>query len=327
MRTTPSIPVFSLPMAWIGVGKMGQPMAGHLLSAGAQLLLCDPDRERLTPLLQRGAQAVDDAAAAAARVGASGVVFSSLPNDAALREVVFGTRGLLAGAQPGMAFVDTSTVSPTLSAEVAGALQAAGVQYLRVTVSGNNHFAESATLTVMASGDAALYARLQPLLACFGDKHFHVGTAEQARTLKLVINLMIAGTAGFFAEALALGRKGGLDWQSMLQVIGASAVASPIVRSKSQELAVRDFTPTFTCHQMAKDLDLILAAGQASGVPLGLTALVAQLNQACIAMGDGELDYIATVRLLERLSGLALPPESLWSPPAPPSPGQPPERC
>jgi 3-hydroxyisobutyrate dehydrogenase len=288
-------------VGWIGVGKMGLPMAGHLLAAGHGVVAHDVADAGVAALVERGATRAASAAEVAR--GAS-IVFSSLPHDAALRAVALGPDGVLAHAPRGALFADTSTVSPSVSGEVATAAEARGVRYLRVTVSGNNHMAAKAALTVMASGPADAFEEALPLLQRFGPNVFHVGDAEQARVLKLVINLMIAGTAGMLGEALALGRRGGLAWGQMLDIIGASAVGSPIVKAKSVELKRRDFTPTFTCVQMQKDLDLILGAGQELGVPMPVTAVVAQLVQACIGTGDAEDDYIATVKLIERLSGL-----------------------
>jgi 3-hydroxyisobutyrate dehydrogenase len=288
-------------VGWIGVGKMGLPMAGHLLAAGHAVLAFDVVAAQVTALAVKGAKA---AASAAEVVRGAPVVFSSLPNDDALRAVALGMDGVMASAAPGALFIDTSTVSPAVSAEVAQAAAARGVRYLRVTVSGNNHMAAKAALTVMASGPKAAFDEAAPLLARFGPNVFHVGEGEQARVLKLVINLMIAGTAGMLSEALALGRKGGLDWAQMLDIIGASAVGSPIVKAKSMELKRRDFTPTFTCVQMQKDLDLILGAGKELGVAMPVTATVGQLTQACIGMGYAHDDYVATVKLIERLSGL-----------------------
>jgi 3-hydroxyisobutyrate dehydrogenase len=178
------------------------------------------------------------------------------------------------------------------------------VAYLRTTVSGNNKMAEAAQLTVMASGPRAAYDSVLPLLKTLGPNQFYLGEAEQARLMKLVVNLMIAQTSAMLAEALTLGRKGGLNWQDMWQVLGASAVASPIVKAKAVQLAVRDFTPTFTVEQMIKDLDLILDAGRAVHAPLAQTALTQQLMYAAMAQGDGQDDYAAIIKTVERSAGL-----------------------
>lgn len=278
----------------IGVGKMGLPMAHHLRSAGHAVTVEDPAAARLALAREAGLAVADGLADA-------DVVVSSLPHDAAL--IAVGER-VAAQAPRGAAWVDTSTVSPGASACVAAVCATAGVPHLRCTVSGNNHMAEAAQLTVMASGPKDLHERLLPLLRCWGPHHFWLGEAEQARLMKLVVNLMIAQTSAMLAEALTLGQKGGLAWQDLWQVIGASAVASPIVKAKGVQLGQRDYTPTFTVGQMNKDLDLILAEGARLQVPLTQTAATRQLMAAAQAQGDGELDYAAIIRVLQRSAGL-----------------------
>jgi len=278
----------------IGVGKMGLPMARHLQAADHAVTVEDPSAER-TALAREAGLAVADGLPAAE------VIVSSLPHDAALLAV--GDR-VAAHATRGAAWVDTSTVSPGASARAAEVCALAGVQHLRCTVSGNNHMAEAAQLTVMASGPQALHGQLLPLLRCWGPNHFWLGEAEQARLMKLVVNLMIAQTSAMLAEALSLGQKGGLDWQDMWRVIGASAVASPIVKAKSVQLSQHDYTPTFTVGQMNKDIDLILGEGARLQVPLTQTAATRQLMASAQAQGDGDLDYAAIIRVLQRASGL-----------------------
>lgn len=282
---------------FIGVGKMGLPMASHLLAAGHAVTVSDPDLSRLALAAERGlaSGSMDDLARAE-------VVMSSLPHDQALRSVGMA----VAAALPqGAVYVDTSTVSLRVSADVAEACARSGVEYLRTTVSGNNHMAEAAQLTVMASGPQAVHERLLPLLRCWGPNHFYLGSGEQARLMKLVVNLLIAQTSAMLAEGLTLGQKGGLDWGDMWAVLGASAVASPILKAKSAQLSKRDYAPTFTVTQMNKDLDLILAEAAACEAPVPQTAATRQLMAAAQAQGDAELDYAAIIRVLERSAGLA----------------------
>ena len=284
----------------VGVGKMGLPMALHLQAAAPApaVTVTDPSAERLQLARAQGLAVATNGTAALA---AADVVLSSLPHDAALREVA---AQVAASARPGAVYIDTSTVSPQVSAEVAQLLAARGIDYLRCTVSGNNKMAEAAQLTVMASGPRAAFDRVLPLLQRLGPQQFYLGDAEQARLMKLVVNLMIAQTSAMLAEALTLGRKGGLDWGDMWQVLNASAVASPIVKAKSAQLTARDFTPTFTVLQMQKDLGLILGAGAASGVPLPQTAMTMQLMHAAVAQGDALDDYAAIIKAVERSAGL-----------------------
>lgn len=283
---------------FIGVGKMGLPMASHLAAAGHGVTVSDPSAERRRLAQAQGLAVAEDAAGA---IAAAQFIFSSLPNDAALLSVA---TQVAAAAQRDSIFVDTSTVSMPASSQTAARCAAAGVHCLRTTVSGNNKMAEAAQLTVMASGPRAAYDAVLPLLRLLGPHQFYLGEAEQARLMKLVVNLMIAQTSAMLAEALTLGRKGGLDWHAMWQVLTASAVASPIVRAKAVQLSERDFTPTFTVEQMIKDLELILCAGEASHVPLLQTAMTHKLMHAAVAQGNALDDYAAIIKVMERGAGL-----------------------
>lgn len=283
---------------FIGVGKMGLPMALHLQASGAELTVSDFDAARCALATEQGLSVAPDTTLALQQVDG---VFSSLPNDAALLTIA---AQVAAHARRGTFWVDTSTVSPTASAQAAQVCAAAGIEHVRTTVSGNNKMAEAAQLTVLASGPRTTYDRVLPLLQRWGPNQFYLGEAEQARLMKLVINLMIAQTSAMLGEALTLGRKGGLDWHDMWRVMGASAVASPIVKAKSAQLSERDFSATFTVNQMVKDLDLILGAASEHRVPLPQTALTRQLMDAARAHGDADADYAAIIKAVERSAGL-----------------------
>ncbi|WP_407179135.1 NAD(P)-dependent oxidoreductase [Bradyrhizobium sp. STM 3562] len=291
-------------IAWIGIGKMGLPIAGRLAEAGKRVAAFDTSAERLAMARQSG---LCPAASAAEAVAGQAVVFTSLPDDVVLRSAVLGPQGLLRGMAAGSVLIETSTVSPEISAELAEAARARQVDYLRAPVSGNAAIAHTGALTCFVSGPKSAFERVSPLLATFTRAQTYLGEAEQARYAKLAVNLMIAVTAGMMAESLALGRKGGISWRDMLQVLEESAVASPMVKYKTPPLATRNFESTFSCRQMAKDLDLILGAGHAVGVPLQLAAQLRESYGSLIAQGEGETDFIATVAQLERLSGLGEP--------------------
>lgn len=285
-------------IALIGAGKMGLPMARHLAAAGHTVSVYDRSEAAQAGARSAGLTLADSLQAA---VAGAEVVISSLPHDAALLAVA---AEVAQHAAAGTVYVDTSTVSLQASATAAAACTAQGIAHVRATVSGNNKMAEVAQLTVMASGPADAYARVKPLLQTFGPTQFYVGDEDQARLMKLIVNLMIAATSGMLAEALVLGQKGGLDWPQMWDVIGASAVGSPIVKAKAVQLRERDYTPTFTVDQMQKDVGLILEAGAQFHVPLALTAGVGQLLHAAAAQGDAALDYAAVIRAAARGAGI-----------------------
>jgi 3-hydroxyisobutyrate dehydrogenase-like beta-hydroxyacid dehydrogenase len=297
MDATPAI-------AWIGLGKLGLPMAARLAAAGHQVVGQDRDPGRAALGAEGGLEIVPTLAEAAA---GRDVIFSCLPDDAVLRAVALSPAGVLTAMEPGTVFVETSTVSPDVSAEVGREAAAAGIAYLRMPISGNASIAHTGALTCFASGPQEAFERVRPLAAAFTRAQTYLGEAEEARYAKLAVNLMIAVSAGMMAESLALARRGNIAWGDILDVLSGSAVASPMVKYKVGSLRERDFTSTFSCRQMAKDLDLILGAGRSIEVPMPLAALTRQLYASLIAQGAGDEDFIATVKHVERLAGLGEP--------------------
>jgi 3-hydroxyisobutyrate dehydrogenase-like beta-hydroxyacid dehydrogenase len=285
-------------IGFLGLGKMGLPMARHLAVKGHELSGYDPVDDRNAAALTAGLAITKTAAELVAECA---IIISSLPHDDALDATALL---VAAHAKRGAVYIDTSTVSIEASARAAAVLEAAGVTYLRCTVSGNSHMAEAAQLTVMVSGPRAAFDAANSIFSCWGPTCFYLGEGEQARLMKLVINLMIMLTSGMLAEALTLGRKGGLAWADMWQVIASSAVASPIVKAKAAPLGKRDFSPTFTVQQMRKDVGLILDAGATLNVPLGLTALAAQWLSSAAAHGGADDDYAYVIKIVEQAAAM-----------------------
>jgi 3-hydroxyisobutyrate dehydrogenase-like beta-hydroxyacid dehydrogenase len=288
-------------IGWIGLGKMGEPMARHLRGAGHDLHVWNRTAAKAERLTAAGATL---SASPAAAVQGAGVVFAMLADDTALRAALLGPEGAVAATDPGAVLVEMSTVSPGVSAELAKACAARGVGYLRAPVSGSVAFAEGAKLTVLASGPADVYADVLSLLQAFSARQVHVGLACEARVMKLALNMMVGLTAAMVAEALALGEKNGLTRETMLEVIGASAVASPLVAYKLAMLRARDYAPAFEARMMAKDFDLALDVAHGSGVPLPMTAQVREGFSAMISQGDGAADFFKYVELTARQAGL-----------------------
>jgi 3-hydroxyisobutyrate dehydrogenase-like beta-hydroxyacid dehydrogenase len=291
-------------IGWIGLGKLGLPMAACLARAGHAVRGYDPDPRRLALARDHGIGVAPDLRAAAA---GAGLVFASLPDDAVLEAALLGPDGLVAGLAKGTVLAETSTVAPRTSARVAEAAAARDVAYLRLPISGSTALAESGQVTCFASGPRDAFERVRPVLAAFTRAQTWLGEAEQARYAKLAINLMIAVSAGMMAEALTLARRGGIDWRQMLEAMGESAVASPFVKYKLGPLAARDFAPAFTARQIVKDLDLILEASGEAGVPTPLAEVLRRSYDAVLAAGAGEDDFIAIVRQVERAAGLGEP--------------------
>lgn len=290
-------------IGWIGLGKMGSPMAANLLAAGYPLSVFNRSAGRAQVLVEKGARHVS----ALDELAGSEIVLSMIADDPALLNVTIGDQGCFAHLKPGTVYVDMSTVSPTVSESIFLAAEERGILYLRAPVSGSTAAAASANLTILASGASAAFATAEPLLQVLGKSVYYLGDGEQARYLKLSINLMVGVTAAMLSEALVLSRKGGVDWKQMIDIINHSAVASPLVGYKAKMLMERDFTPMFTAAQMAKDLDLALDTARLNGVPLPLVSLVRQFFCAMQSTQRGEQDFFSYVTLMEELAGLSSP--------------------
>jgi 3-hydroxyisobutyrate dehydrogenase-like beta-hydroxyacid dehydrogenase len=283
-------------VGWIGTGKMGLPMAQNLQKTGFKVVAYDTDRSRLENSELQRAESTEQLGEKA------DVVISMIPNDQALKDIVLGSRKI--PQRSGTIFVDLSTVSPAASAECAAALQQAGIEYIRGAVSGSTELAAAARLTVLLSGPENAIQFCRPLFDALGNKIYVVGSGEEARYLKLVINTMVAATAAMCAEALVLGEKGGLDWNRMLDVIADSVVTSPLINYKLSLLRSRDFAPAFTCEQMVKDLRLAQDVARSTGVSLPLLSEVTALFEKMVAASEGHLDFFAALRSTERAAGI-----------------------
>jgi 3-hydroxyisobutyrate dehydrogenase-like beta-hydroxyacid dehydrogenase len=288
-------------VSWIGLGRMGTPMASFIHKAGYPLTVWSRSAASRNALVAQGAA---EAAGIASCAAASEVIFCSVSNDDALAEVALGPKGILANAQRGAILAETSTVSAEISREVAREAQARGIHYVRLPISGNAASARTGNVTVLASGPADAWARIKPVVETFSKVQVYLGAGEEARYMKLVVNALIVNFAQSMAEALALGRKSGLDWNLMLDTLAESTLSSPWLKLKAGLLKQRDFTPTMTTRLILKDIDLMLAAARTHEVPMPLTANTRQLMQMAVGVGFGEEDYMAAVKLLEQQSGL-----------------------
>lgn len=288
-------------IGWIGLGKMGVPMSKNLIKKGFPVTVYNRTKEKTRELADQGAKVADSPKALAA---VSDVIVSMISDDAGLEEISTGANGAFAGAKSGTVFIDMSTVSPVASGRVAEVAAKKGIKYLRAPVSGSTVLATAGTLTIFASGPKDAYDSCLEIFNSMGQKVFHVGTGDEARYLKLLLNMMVGITSAMAGEALIFGEKGGMNWSQMIDIIAASVVASPLIGYKAQTLKDRNFAPAFTIDQMAKDFDIALETGKAVNVPMPITAMARQFFAAMKAKGKGGLDFFGLVTLLEELAGI-----------------------
>jgi 3-hydroxyisobutyrate dehydrogenase-like beta-hydroxyacid dehydrogenase len=265
-------------IGWLGLGTIGLPMAARLAKAGFEVRGYDIDPKRRTAAAGRGI-------AVSEKLEGAELLFTSMPNEQALLELA---KGLKLGRT---LLVETSTIGPEVSKKVGEIVG----PYLRSPISGSTVAAEAGTLTVLASGPKAAFEKARPALAAFSRAQIWLGEGEEARYAKLAVNLMVAVTAGMMGEALALASRGGIPWESILDVIGESAVGSPLVKYKIDPLKRRDFTPAATNALLKKDLDLIVAAAQAAGVPVPLAEHMHAVYRDMLSSGRAEQDFFSVV--------------------------------
>ncbi len=285
--------------ALIGLGKMGVPIAERILAAGYALKVYNRSPGKADSLVALGATVADEPKALLAEAD---VCITVVADDRALEAVALGESGVLAGARRGTTLVDMSTVSPNASGRIAAAAADAGVSYLRAPVSGNPAVVRAGNLTVIVSGPSAAFADVEPLLRAIGPTMHYVGGAEEARVVKLALQVMIGGTAGLMSEALLLGEAGGVSRAKLLEVMGSSAAGSPFVRYKTAPLLEDDYSATFTTAMMIKDLDLVLELAEETGVPLPLTSRLEELLGETAEAGYADSDFMALFLALQKRS-------------------------
>jgi 3-hydroxyisobutyrate dehydrogenase-like beta-hydroxyacid dehydrogenase len=282
----------------IGLGNMGTAIAERLLDGGYELVVHSRTRSKADALEARGAAVTDTVDELAERAD---VVLTSLPNDEAF-EAVAGD--ILAAARPGTVLADLSTVSSTVSARIASLADAASVRYLRAPVSGNPTVVRAGNLTFIVSGSQETLEAVEPVLRAVGPTIHYVGDGEQARIVKLAINLMIAILAQSISEALVLGEASGVSRAALLEVMGSSAVGAPFVKYKTEPLLRDDYSATFTTALMEKDIDLILDAADEAGVDLPLAREMKTHLRATAEAGYADDDFIALFRYLRSASSV-----------------------
>jgi 3-hydroxyisobutyrate dehydrogenase-like beta-hydroxyacid dehydrogenase len=284
-------------VAFLGLGIMGEAMATNLVKAGHEVTVWN----RTPGKLLDGAGVAPNPAAAAQ--GAE-VVWICVADTDAVQEVVFGKDGVEASLTEGMIIADSSTISPSATAKFAEQLKAKGVAWVDAPMTGSKIGARDGTLIFMVGGEDASIDRLSPLFAAMGKKIFRMGESSKGQATKLAMNLQIALIFEGFAEALTLATKLGVDTQQLLSLIDATMVRSGVVDYKGPFVLNRDFTPNFPLRLMHKDIKLTLEAAKEARVKLPALETVEEIYEMATEDGHKDLDYAATLTLLEKWAGV-----------------------
>ena len=284
-------------VGYIGLGIMGRPMAGPLLSAGSPLTVFNRTRAKTASLAAAGARVADSPRAVAE---ASDIIFTNVTDSPDLEAVVLGEAdepfGVIDGARPGSIVVDNSTVAPATAKKIAAILQAKGVHFLDAPVTGGEKGAVEATLAIMVGGEEPIFQRVLPLLQRLGKTVLHVGPHGAGQMTKAINQILGAIHLCAMAEALALAKAAGLDLEKTRQIVASGAAGSWMLTNLAPRAIAGDFRPGFKAGLQNKDLRIAMEAATQLDLDLPLTQLAKHRFKQLVDMGCGDEGTQAIVK-------------------------------
>lgn len=287
--------------AFLGLGIMGFPMAGHLADAGHRVRVFNRTAEKAEAWTQQHAGTLAESPRLAA-LGAD-YVFLCLGDDPDVRAVVLGEEGALAGAQQGAVLVDHTTTSAALARELERVAQEQGVAFLDAPVSGGQAGAEAGALTVMVGGEEKAFRHAEPLMAAYGKAVTWMGASGSGQLTKMVNQLCIAGLIQGLAEGLSFGQRAGLDMDRVVSVISKGAAQSWQMDNRAATMLNDEFNHGFPIEWMRKDLRICMEEARANGSEVPVAALVDQFFQMLVRQGGRRWDTSALIRNLRDANG------------------------
>jgi 3-hydroxyisobutyrate dehydrogenase-like beta-hydroxyacid dehydrogenase len=284
-------------IAYLGLGIMGRPMAGNLVKAGHEVCVWNRTARQQVEGAKTAVSPLD-----AAHDAEGG--WLCVADTAAVERAMFGSDGVEQALHEGMIVVDSSTISPSVTAKFAERIAAKGVQWVDAPVTGSKIGAENAQLIFIVGGTPEAVEFLQPLFKAMGKTVIHVGDTGKGQSAKICMNLQIAMIYEGFAEGMTLARKLGVDPQKMVELIQASMIRSGVVDYKIPFVLRHDYSPNFPLRLMHKDIHLMLEAARAAKVELPGLEKVEEVYEASVKEGWKDLDYAATIGVIEKRGGV-----------------------
>ena len=284
-------------VAFLGMGIMGRPMAANLVKAGHEVTVWNRTPGKDVPGAVTAASPAD-------AVKGKEAVWICVSDTKAVQSVLFGPQGAVLGLETGTVVVDSSTISPSASLQFMESLQEKGCEFLDAPVTGSKVAAENGSLIFMIGGNPTNIERVEPLLRAMGKKVIHMGDNGKGLSAKLAQNMNIAFIFEGLCESLTLAKKLGVPHEKMFELIEASMVHSGVAEYKKPFILNEDFTPNFPLKLMHKDIHLMLDAGKENDVKLPGLSKIDEIYEEASRQGQDELDYVATITLLEEWAGL-----------------------
>jgi 3-hydroxyisobutyrate dehydrogenase len=291
----------AVSVGFIGVGNMGNPMAGNVLKAGFPMTVFDKSAAALSNLVQAGARAGTSLADVAER---SEIVLTCLPASPDVEALYLEPGGLIERAKPGTILIDLSSVLPSTPRKLEPRAQARGLHFLEAPVSGGVAGARAATLAIMVGGDPQVLERARPVLRAIGPNIFSVGPVGAGNTVKAINNMMACVNSLAMMEGVVLGVKAGLDPMIVYEVVKASSGGSKALERIPTALVPRKFEPGFKVQLMNKDLDTFNTIARELHVPVSFANVAQRYQQAALAAGLADMDTSAVVQIIERLAAV-----------------------
>ena len=291
-----------MPIAVIGLGTMGAPMAVNLMKAGREVIVHNRTRSREREVVERGARSAATPREAAAGAEVALVCVSDTPD---VQSVVLDeSEGVIAGMRPGGLVIDCSTISPEATREMAAALAAREIGCVDAPVSGGSEGAIAGTLAIMCGGSEADFARALPYLEAIGKAITHVGPSGSGQVAKAVNQVVISGVYQAVAEGIALAARAGADPRRVVEAISGGAASSWVLANRAPNMLDDRYPLGFRMRLHRKDLGIALATARATGTHLPVASYVATTEDSLIGMGYGDEDMSAIARAVRRASSL-----------------------
>ncbi len=288
-----------LTVGYIGLGLMGKSMARNILKAGFQLVVYNRSRASVDELAAEGARPADSPADVARQVD---VVFTNVPDSPDVEQVVLGPNGIIEGAHPGLIFVDNSTIKPATARMLAERLAEKGVQALDAPVSGGDIGARNGTLTIMVGGPADALEKVLPVLQAMGKSITLIGDAGAGQIAKAANQIMVAAQMVAMGELMVFAQKAGADPRKVVEAIKGGSAQCWTLDVKPQRIFAGNRAPGFKAWLQAKDLNIVLETAREYGVPLPSSAVNAQMFNAMVQTGMGEMDNSAVLGIIEMMA-------------------------
>jgi 2-hydroxy-3-oxopropionate reductase len=287
-------------IGFIGLGIMGRPMALNLIKAGHRLVVHARREASMVPLLEAGARPCSSPAEVARRAE---ILFTMVSDTPDVEQVILGQDGVIDGVRPGAVVVDMSTISPSATRAMAERLREVGAEMLDAPVSGGDIGAAAGTLSIMVGGSAAAFARVRPMLECMGTNIVHIGGNGAGQVCKACNQVVIAQSIAGVGEAMLLARASGVDAAKVRDALLGGFANSRVLQVHGRRMLDHDYAPGFKAALHQKDMRIVLEAAHELGIALPGAAQAAQLINALVGQGLGELDSSAVYRIQAQLNG------------------------